>query len=114
MVNPTQIIAHIDNLENAITINSGDNLDFSIHTLHMNQGNASNLNLSVTYISHLDNSKATTYFKIGEYYKGNGVALVLNNNPIYIRTIKNSDIKLVFKSLIADDIFDLNISYMFV
>ena len=48
MLNPQQTKLHIDNEENTVTINSGDNLDFSIHTLDLIQGDPANLNLSNT------------------------------------------------------------------
>ena len=114
MVNPPQITGHFDNDENTSIINSGNHLDFSIHTLWINNGTPANLILHITYTSHLDNSIATTVFNIRDYFSGNGTPLVDNsNNPIYIRTVINSDITLVLSSVIANDKFDVNFNYMF-
>lgn len=99
---------------NNLQIKMNENVDFSIHDIVLINPTIKHLYLKISYTSHFQDLAATRIFHLVDYFKKDGYPLIDNdNNPIYIRTIKNSIIEIHCGSTIKDDPFDFKLNYMF-
>ena len=98
----------------SVRIEMNENKDFSIHDIKLVKGKIENLYLKIHFTSNFNNIDASKLFNLVDYFKENNYPLIdKNNNPIYIRTVKNTTITINFESSDINDIFEINANYMF-